>query len=104
MKKSHDNRARLVPRVGDTSTCINPTQTATLFSSDGHTPLVTEIYLKDWNPKPALVIRGLTGCVTPYIWPPDADYNLVVQRAPLSDAFLYSADRADGQALLTWLD
>jgi predicted acyl esterase len=99
------NRARLVRRVGDTSTrSINPTQTATLLSSDGHTPLVTEIYLKDWNPKPALVIRGWTGGVTPHIWPADADFNLVVQRAPLSDAFLYSADRADGQALLTWLD
>ena len=95
------NTLNLPSAAGD---CPTPTQTAILFSSDG-TPLYTDIYLKDWTRRPALVIRGgnMT-CVPPSIWTPDADYNLVVQRNTAAHAFLYSADRADGQALLAWLN
>jgi predicted acyl esterase len=94
--------------VGDTLTCPTPNQTAYLLSSDGTTQLQTDIYRKngDWTPRPALVVRGWDPdpCTIPYTWPADADYNLVIQRDLAANAFLHSADRADGQTLINWLD
>jgi predicted acyl esterase len=85
--------------------CITPTQTAYLLSSDGHTLLRTDIYRKDWTPRPVLVQRGwgATTCVTTCIWPANADYHLVVQRGRGTD-FLYSDDRADGHTLIDYIN
>ena len=91
------------------------TITVRVPGGDG-TLLVTDIHLKDFTPRPVLVMRGcnerrLVASVLQSIWPTNAAYHLVVQdirgdcqAGAFRGDLLYSADQDDGQALLEYID
>ena len=90
----------VIPSTCDYGTRPHPTFTVNMCAPDGYS-LKTDVYLKDGNQRPVLVLRGdRIRCDSGP--PANANYHMVVQdiRPAACGNFLGSADQDDGHALL----